>query len=354
MECPVTMRPYLLLAILSSAVVLLPAHAQAQTAAQSAQPAAASPSTPPPSQGGSSIDLTDTRILSDPLFLPRKGQVYGVTAYTLDTPKGDNFKAGVNTGSFTSSDSLVDQTLAYGLLNNLTIRLAQGYGINNRDSTAAATGDVTTGSASGFNDPTVSATFRVLDEPRSPVILNLTASYSPDAFASKAAGGGSDGTIARGGQTAGLSFALGRVTKSFTVAATAASTHVGPQLTELLSNSTSTASDAYWSYNLGLNTQTRFTDRWSLDAGVAFATAGNYDVSNIETGNAHVYAPSSTRTVNMAFNYHFLPNRLVGSVTFTHNSYTDATNTFAKAALDTAVANRMGNVVGVRLIYVFN
>jgi hypothetical protein len=348
------MRPYLILTILTTAVAVLPAHAQAQTAAQNAQPATASPSSTPPSQGGSSIDLTDTRILSDPLFLPRKGQVYGATAYTLDRPQGDNFKAGVNTGSFTSSDNLIDQTLAYGLLNNLTIRLTQGYGINNRDSTAAATGDVTTGSATGFNDPTVSATFRVLDEPRSPVILNLTASYSPDAFASEASGGGSDGTIGRGGQTAGLSFALGRVTKAFTVAATAASTHVGPQVTELLSNGTSSASTSYWSYNLGLATQTRFADRWSLDAGFGFATAGNYDVSNIETGNPHVYAPSSTHSLNLALNFHIQPNRLVGSVTYTYNGYTDATNTFAKAALDTAVENRMSNTVGVRLLYVFN
>jgi len=321
------MRPYLILTMLSTTVALLPAHAQAQTAAPGAPPATASPSSLPSSQGGSSIDLAATRILSDPLYLPLKGQVYGATAYTLGLPKGDNLKAGVNTGSFTSSDNLVDQTFAYGLLNDLTIRVTQGYGINNRDSTSAATGDVTTGSASGFNDPTISATFRVLDEPRSPVILNLTAFYSPDAFAAEASGGGSDGTIARGGQTAGISFALGRVTKSFTVAATAASTHVGPQLTELLSNGTSSSSDAYWSYNLGFTTQTRFADRWSFDAGVAFATAGHYDVSNIETGS---------------------------SVTYSYNSYSDATNTFAKASFDTVVANHTGNVVGVRLLYVFN
>jgi hypothetical protein len=348
------MRPYLLLAALSTAVALLPGQAQAQTATPNAQPVTASTSSPPPPQGGGSIDLTDTRILSDPLYLPLKGQVYGATAYTLGMPKGDNLKAGVNTGSFTSSDNLIDQTFAYGLLNDLTIRVAQGYGINSRDSTSAATGDVTTGSASGFNDPTISATFRVLDQPRSPVILNLTASYSPDAFAAEASGGGSDGTIARGGQTAGISFALGRVTRSFTVAGTAASTHVGPQVTELLSNGTSSSSDAYWSYNLGLNTQTRFADRWSFDAGLAFATAGNYDVSNLETGNPHVYAPSSTRTLNLALNCHFRPNRLVGSVTYSYSSYSDATNTFAKASLDTAVANHAGNVVGVRLIYLFN
>jgi hypothetical protein len=348
------MRPYQILTILSTAVVLLPGYAQAQTAAQNAQPATASPSSPPPSQGAGSIDLTDTRILSDPLFLPKKGQVYGVTAYTLDMPQGDNFKNGVNTGSFTSSDSLLDQTLAYGLLNNLTIRLVQGYGMNNRDSTAAATGDVTTGGASGLNDPTVSATFRVLDEPRSPVILNLTASYSPDAFAAKASGGGADGTIARGGETAGLSFALGRVTRSFTIAGTVASTHVGPEVTELLSNATSSSSSAYWSYSLGLATQTRFADRWSFDAGVTFSTAGAYDVSNIETGNPHVYTPSDTHTLSLALNYHFQPNRLVGSVTYAYNTYTDATNTFAKASLDTAVENRMGNTLGVRLIYLFN
>jgi len=87
---------------------------------------------------------------------------------------------------------------------------------------------------------------------------------------------------------------------------------------------------------------------------VALATAGNYDVSNIETGTIHTYAPPNTRTLNVALNYHFSPNRLVGSVSYTYNSYTDATNTFAKATSDTAVENRMGNVVGVRLLYTFN
>lgn len=348
------MRPYLIVTILSTAVALLPGHAQAQTPAPSTQPATASPSSPPPSQGGSSIDLTDTRILSDPLYLPLKGQVYGATAYTLDMPKGDNFKVGVNTGSFSASDNLINQTFAYGVLNTLTIRMALGYGSNSRDSTAERTGDVTIGSASGFNDPTFSVTFRALDQPRSPVILNLTASYSPDTFTSKAAGGGSDGTIARGGQATALSFALGRVMKSFTIAGTATSTYDGAQTTELLSNSTSTASGAFWSYSLGLLTETRFTDRVSLDASVTFSTAGSYAVSNVENGNPRTYAPPSARALNIAMNYHFRPNRLVGSFSYSYDNDTESTNTFAKASSDTAVENRMGNVVGVRLLYVFN
>jgi hypothetical protein len=350
----VTKRPYLFLAILSSVVVLLPRCAEAQAAIESGQPAPVVPSPPQASQAISPFDPTNTRILSDPLFLPVKGQVYGVTAYTLDMPKGDNFKAGVNTGSFTASDNLINQTIAFGVTNDLTIRFVEGYGVNNRDSTAAATGDVTTGSSRGFNDPTISATLRIVDEPRAPVIFDLTASYSPDLLASEASGGtGSEGTMGRGGQTAGVSFALGREMRSFTIAGTGGTTYVGQQMTELLSNSTSTQSQAYWNYSLGLTTQTRFTNRFSLDAGVAFSSAGNYVVSNLTTGNSHTYTPPSTRTLNLALNYHIVPNRVVGEFTYTYNNDTGATNTFAKATSDTAVENRMGNVVGVRLLYAF-
>jgi len=348
------MRPYLLLAILSSAITLLPQHAQAQTAAPSAQPASPSPSSPPSSQGSGSIDVVGARILSDPLYLPLQGQVYGATAYTLDMPKGDNFKAGVNTGSFSASDDLINQTFAYGVLNSLAIRVTFGYGSNSRDSTAATTGDVTTGNASGFNDPTFSVTFRPLDEPRSPVILDLTVSYSPNTFASETAGGTSNGTIARGGQATGLSFALGRVMKSFTIAGTAASTYDGAQTNELLSNGTSTASGAFWSYTFGLVTETRFTERVSLDAGVTVSTSASYAVSNVQNGNPRTYAPPSTRALNIAMNYHFRPNRLVGSFTYSYDNDTTSTNTFAKASSDTAVENRMGNVVGFRLLYAFN
>jgi hypothetical protein len=339
--------------MLSTAAVLLPRPAQAQTTAPSVQPAPASTAAPAAPQGSGSIDRTDTRIVSDPLYLPMKGQVYGATAYTLDMPKGDNFKNGTNTGAFTASDNLIDQTLAYGVTNALTVRMTLGYGSNNRDSTAATTGDVTTGNASGFNDPTFSATVRVLDQPRSSLILDVTASYSPDTFTSQSAGGTSNGTIARGGQTTGISFALGRVMPSFTVAATANSTYVGEQMTELLANNTSSDSAAHWSYSVGLNTQARFNDRVSLDVGATFSTAADYGVTNVQNGNPHTYAPPATRALNLALNYHVQPN-VVAGFTYSYNNLTDATNTFAKATADTAVENRMSNVVGVRLLYAFN
>ena len=144
----------------------------------------------PSSQGP--FDPIDTRIISDPFFLPLKGQVYGATVFTLNSPSGDSFKAGVQTGSFHSSNSLIDQTFALGVARDFTIRAAMGFASNHRDSTAMATGDVTTGNSSGFNDPTFSATLRILEQLRSPLILDLTASYSPNLIDATSSGGGSD------------------------------------------------------------------------------------------------------------------------------------------------------------------
>src|SRR5579871_11991 len=255
----------------------------------------------------------DTRFVSDPLFLPLRGQFYGSTVYTLDQPHGMNFKADVNTGSFDASNSDINQMVEYGLANRVAVRFAIGYATHSRDSTAAATGDVTTGNSSGFSDPSVSVTYRFLDQPRSPIILDMTAAYSPDVFASKSAGGGLDGTSGRGGQNTSLSFALGRVMRSFTAAGVLSTTYVGEQMTELLSNDTSLQSAAHWSYDASLETQTRFARRVSLNAGVGLTTTGNYVVSNAQKGTSHTYDGPSTLSVNLALNVQLRPNRVVAS-----------------------------------------
>jgi len=338
-------RTWLLIAGFSTAIAVSAARVDAQAPA---------PPAPSAAQNAGEFSPIDTRILSDPLFLPRAGQVYGASAFTFNQPTGTNTKNGVETGSFTASDNSFDQTFAYGITNRLAIRVAMGYAANTRDSTAAATGDVTVGNTNGFNDPTFSATYRILDELRSPLILDVTGSYSPDFFAAEAAGGGLNGTVARGGQNAGLAVVLGREMTSFTIAGTMATTHVGEQTTALQSNETQTQSGARWSYDAELNTQTRFATRVSLNAGVTYTTAGNYVVSNLQTGNSHTYDAPATVALNLAFNYHLVPNRLVGSFTYTYETYTEAKNVFSNASADTAVTNRTGNVVGLRFAYTFN
>ena len=298
-------RPYLLLAMLSSAISLMPRQAHAQATDPNTPPASTPRSSSAP-QSSHSFDVSDTRILSDPLYLPMKGQVFGMTAYTFDTPSGDNFKAGTSTGSFKASDNLVDQTLAYGVTNDLTIRMSLGYGVNERDSTAAATGDVTTGQSKGFNDPTFSATFRV-DKSRSPLILDLTGSYSPDAFASIASGGVGEGSMGRGGRTL--------ASRSPSVARRSPlRSRPRPARPTWGSRSPNCCQTARPRIRCALELQRRprVADqvypprvaqrrRW-------ISTAGNYGVSNIDNGNARTYAPPSTRSLDLALNYQFSPN----------------------------------------------
>jgi hypothetical protein len=332
------------------AAVLLPLQARAQGTAANTTGASA-PTAPAPAR--TSPDTGQTRIISDPLYLPLRGQVYGVTGYTFDRPTGQNFRNGSETSTFTADDHSFDQTFAYGLTNNVTIRMAFGYGVNERDSTAMSTGDVTVGNSRGFSDPTFSATYRLLDQPSAPLIFDITGSYSPDVIASTASGGVGEGSIGRGGQNAGLGVAFGRVMDAFTIAGTVGATYVGAQSTTQLASATSTSSDAHWSYAVGLATQTRVTSRVSLDAGVTVGSAASYVVTNIDTLNSHTYAPPVTRTLNLAFNYQLSPNHVVAAVTYAYSNNTDATNTFDKATSDTAVKDRMGNSVGFRVLYAF-
>lgn len=327
-----TARLFAVCPFVSLAALLLPVRVSAQTV--------------PP-------DTTEVRIVSDPLYLPVKGEVYGATAYSFTQPTGENFKAGVETSSFSADDHSVNQTLAYGLTDRLTMRLGFGYGVNDRDSTAAATGDVTVGNASGWNDPTFSATYRLFDEPFSPLIVDVTGGYSPDLMDAKASDGVGTGTLARGGQNADVAVAFGRVLRSVTLAGTVGTTYVGQQTTLQLSNGTSTSADAHWSYSAGVATQMRFTSRTSVDAGVTVGSAASYTVSNIDTGSSHAYGPGVTRSLNAAFNYHLVPNRIVVAATYRYDNNTDATNTFVKATSDTAVKGRSDNSVGVRLMYAF-
>jgi hypothetical protein len=85
----------------------------------------------------------------------------------------------------------------------------------------------------------------------------------------------------------------------------------------------------------------------------SIATTGSYGVANVESGNPRTSEGPDTRSVDAALNYHLVPNRLVGALTYAYNNYTDSKNTFPNPASNTSVTNRFGNVVGVRLMYAF-
>src|SRR5436853_420656 len=79
----------------------------------------------------SAQDFTPTgdRIISDPTYLPLKGQAYGETGYGYAETDGSLFDAtGANTANTSNTLNDVTQRLAYGVTDALSVRAAISYG----------------------------------------------------------------------------------------------------------------------------------------------------------------------------------------------------------------------------------
>ena len=70
---------------------------------------------------------------------------------------------------------------------------------------------------SGWEDPSIGLTYRLVDQKDQPFILDFLGHYSPDAFSSRAAINGEDATVARGGDEADFGLAIARETRFFTI-----------------------------------------------------------------------------------------------------------------------------------------
>jgi len=295
------------------------------------------------------------RIVSDPLYLPLEGQIYGATAYHWSSTTQDAFDA---TGAQTSSSQITGNALAqqfqYGLTDDLALRLDWGYDWRSASRHLVPSG-VVVRSSSGWTDPTFGVTWRAIDQSASPFSLDLRADYSPDAFPAKSATTEDEGTIARGGQTVDLGLTLGHETRAFTIAALFDANYLGSRKVENQGTGGFTTTDSLWNYRLGLDTQTRLSDVLSINAGAGHTFANDATLFNSNTGLTHISQGGDFTDLNVALNYHFVPNVVVGSLGYQHNFYDDTRNLFPTSPTDdSSVRNKDEDVVGVTLRYVLN
>src|SRR5215813_1438317 len=69
-----------------------------------------------------------TRIVSDPLFLPLEGQIYGQSAYRWSSSNDDVFDAtGARAASVQNTGNSLAQQFQYGITDDLALRLDWGY-----------------------------------------------------------------------------------------------------------------------------------------------------------------------------------------------------------------------------------
>jgi hypothetical protein len=262
-------------------------------------------------------DLTSSgeRIVSDPTYLPLKGQVEGETIYEYQSSSSTT--SGGGAGSFTAST--LSQEFEYGLLDDLTIGVNDDYGwVGNH--TVSPTGRSSSAPANGFADPTFGVTWRVLDQRRQqPLDLDLGVAYAPNLIRAIAPTPTQEGNFTGGGDDLTLHAALGWETKSLTLQGYFNESLFGN--TKVYEPKGYSAAESRWQPVIGLNTQMRFTPRLSVNVDGSYTFQGTANVFDTANGVSSVHDTGNYGIVGASVNYHFILNKLVGSLGYNHTFY---------------------------------
>jgi hypothetical protein len=295
-------------------------------------------------------------ILSDPLYLPAKGKLYGTSAYSLSMPRSSDYNyLNVLKTIHHGHTSTVSQDLGYGLTTNITLRLGLSYDSTSNASTSGSTGTTSEGSSKGFNDPSVGIVYRALRQGRDhPVSVDFALGYAPDLIASKTGGNGVSGTAAAGRDSLSLSASVGRSMRLFTIQASFGATRFGTRSYSSQGNNHNFSQEGGWDYVLALRSQVRFSQRISLNAALAYSPSDHRHNADLTAHTAWTVQAPSTLALNTALNYHIIPNRLVGSFTFVHQNRGDSGSTFTNPTQNVVTRNAYANTVGIRLQYALN
>jgi len=294
------------------------------------------------------------RIISDPLFLPLKSQFYGATSYTFDQSKSGAYNyQGKKTADSSTDANTFAQTLLYGVTDKLTLRLSDSYAFAKAFKATSSTGSNTTNNDEGFVNPTIGTTYRIIDQSSAPADMDVTLNISPDAFKDKEAGSGHDGTEASGNQPVTFTADIGREMKAFTIDGSFSTVYEGNRYYEVLSNNDNYYEHQYFNYVFAMNTQTRLTDRLSFNLGSGYTIADKAYLTNLSTGTKSLVTPANTWDVTSALNYHFIPNKLVGGLTYTYDDFSNGKSTYTTVTSDTETKNHYANIFGARVQYLF-
>jgi hypothetical protein len=300
------------------------------------------------------LDMTPDsgRILSDPNFLPLAGQFYGTTAYSHGWTDGNSANsAGLETSSFHINTNTLDQLLSVGITDDLAVNASIEYAPANFREIDYASGRSATFNSSGFSDPTFGATWRLFDQNAWPVDLDLLGSYTPDWIDAHTATAYEDGTVARGGEAGTVGAALGYDARSFGIRGAFSADFLGDSSSYNLANGDTVETEGHSDYTLSLDTQTRLTDLFSVNAGLAHTFASNQTGVNLTSGAPHYSEPGDNTALQLALNYNFIPNQFVISATYAHDFYDNGRTFYDDPADDTETRDKNGNIVGVKLSY---
>ena len=235
-----------------------------------------------------------------------------------------------------------------------SLNLGADYTFGSSSHVNLANGGGNTTDRNGFQDPTFGATYRLMDPRNQPYSLDLFGHYSPDLVDARTADPTEDATAGRGGDAFDFGAALGHQTRAFTIQGIVKGEYIGRRKIDNRLIGDTTKSSGYWIPSVGVATQTRLSDRFSINAGADYNFNGNTHVIDEDTGVEHALRQGDFQTVNVALNYHFIPNTLVGSLNYHHTFFGKTDSRFpADPTMDYLIDNKSGDTVGAGLTYQF-
>jgi len=290
------------------------------------------------------------RIPTDPTFLTLRGQLSLDTEYTYARVGGTHTGDGPPTTSKASSN-LLSETAAYGVTNDVQIDLAWAYDFGGDESFEGSGGPPVSHDDRGVTDPRFGLTWRAVDQRGHPVSVDLAAEYAPDVFAATTSTATTAGSEALGAQEAILRVAVGHQTRAFTIQGAVLATWEGDSRIRDPANGGVSTATSSWTPTAQLNSQLRFSRRFSLNLTAGYDFGSRRTVTE-DDGVSYVDRPSGDERLVAALNYHFIPSVLVGGVDYSHTFFDHEQIDFPLAPASNGAFARSGDTVGVRLTYV--
>ncbi len=294
------------------------------------------------------------RILTDPNYLPLAGQIWGSTQFAHLFAQGTIVNAtGVQTGSFHADVNNWRQHLGYGIMDDLAIDIAIDYQPGSTRKITYTNRASIERDTNGVSDPTLGLTYRVLDQERWPVTLDVYGSYTPDVIKATAASLFEAGSISRGGSSETAGLAIAEETQDFTARGYATANFLSASQVDKPDVGVTVKQTSYTNFQAGIQTQTRLSRHFSLNLDFAYTIADNSKFTNTSNGNVFLSHPGNSEFAEAAFNCALLPEKLVGSVFYRYERTENSLTIRVNPANNSGTHGRSGNVIGGMLSYEF-
>lgn len=265
-----------------------------------------------------------TRYLSDPSFIPLKGQLTSGTTYGFQRTSENAFRGGNPEAVGVKINwNTIEQGFTYGITDRLSINTSMSFEQKRETDSYPYIGDYKFYS-DGFTNPSFGVTYRSVDQTSSPVSIDIGGTYTPDLLPARLASSEQAGTVASGGQVVGAFVAASRETKSFTVLTSISANYFGDQRATVVSDDSVEKTGAHYGYSWALKTQTRLSDRFSVDAGLSLSQTTGYRQSNAQEGYTDTERHGLTTNPYVALNTFIVPNRIYVGLAYDHYWYGDA------------------------------